>query len=211
MIKQYDSIIFDLDGTLWDPMESCLTSWNEVLDKLEFINEPITEDVMKNIFGMKYDLIADVLFPTLTDEQKKQVMSECILNGNEYLKANGGKLYEPLEDILEKLSKTHQLFIVSNCQSGYIESFLTYYKLDSYFKDFECPGNTGLSKAENIKLIIERNKLKSPIYIGDTEGDYQATKANQLPFYFAKYGFGEVENEDIIILESLSDLLNEEK
>ena len=40
---------------------------------------------------------------------------------------------------------------LSNCQSGYIETFLNYYSISKYFKDYECSENTGLNKCENIK------------------------------------------------------------
>lgn len=101
--------------------------------------------------------------------------------------------------MLESLSQKYKLFIVSNCQEGYIEAFYNYHQLETYFIDYENPGRTGLSKGENIKLIIERNQLKSPVYIGDTLGDQQAAKAAGIPFVYANYGFGEVEEYDYII------------
>ena len=87
---------------------------------------------------------------------------------------------------------------------------LDYYGLHNYFKDIECPGNTGFDKAENIRLIIERNELKAPIYVGDTVGDFKSAKANGLPFFFANYGFGEVKNPDVV-LSQLSDLVGDYK
>jgi phosphoglycolate phosphatase len=84
------------------------------------------------------------------------------------------------------------LFIVSNCQCGYIETFLGYHKLGKYFKDYECAGNTGLSKGGNIKKIIERYDLKASVYVGDTQGDCDAAAAAEIPFIFAGYGFGKV-------------------
>lgn len=207
MIQSYDSIIFDLDGTLWDPSETCVNSWNEVLATLEFVREPITKEALQRVFGMKVDLIPDVLFKDLTKEQKDEIMTKCIQHENVYIKKHGAVLYEDLRFILGELKKTHRLFIVSNCQAGYIESFLDYYGLESYFEDIECPGNTGLDKSENIKLIMERNHLISPIYVGDTVGDYEAAKANDLPFFFASYGFGSVEEPDEI-LSSLKDLVS---
>ena len=69
-----------------------------------------------------------------------------------------------------------------------------------------CPGRTGLTKGENIKLVIKRNNLKNPIYVGDTQGDANAAKFAGVPFIFAEYGFGEVEeyNESI---KSFNELL----
>lgn len=205
-LEKYDSIIFDLDGTLWDSTETCLNSWNEVIGKKDYEQPLITEQQLKGIFGMKFDKIADVLFPSLDSGQKRELLQECMAYGNEYIKLNGGQLYDRLEEVLKSLSKTHRLFIVSNCQGGYIESFLEFYGLDEYFEDFECPGNTGLEKSENIRLVVERNQLQSPIYVGDTVGDQLAAQANGIPFLFANYGFGDVQEAEMV-LQALSDLL----
>lgn len=101
-----------------------------------------------------------------------------------------------VEDVLKKLSEKYKLYIVSNCQDGYIESFYEFHKLEKYFLDYENPGRTGLSKGENIKLIIQRNNLSEPIYVGDTEGDCKAAKYAGVPFVYAKYGFGQVNDYD---------------
>jgi len=114
-----------------------------------------------------------------------------------------------LEATLKILGNKYNLFIVSNCQAGYIEAFYEYHGLGGYFKDFECSGNTGKSKTENVKMVIERNNLDKPIYIGDTLGDYTAAEGNRIPFIFAQYGFGAVPNAQFTInkIEDLKDLL----
>lgn len=60
---------------------------------------------------------------------------------------------------------------MSNCQSGYIEAFLEYYKINDYIEDIECFGNNDLPKWDNIALIIKRNNLKNPVYVGDIDND----------------------------------------
>ena len=72
--------------------------------------------------------------------------------------------------------------------------------------DYENPGRTGLSKGENINLIIERNNLDSPVYVGDTAGDFTAAKYAGIPFIYAKYGFGQVTEYDDVI-EKFEELL----
>ncbi len=72
--------------------------------------------------------------------------------------------------------------------------------------DFENPGRTGLSKGENIKMLIERTNLSNPIYVGDTEGDYNAAQNAGIPFVYAKYGFGQVSEYDEVI-KTFDDLL----
>ncbi len=90
-----------------------------------------------------------------------------------------------------ELAKARPLFIVSNCQSGYIETFLQRSGLSSIFKDSECWGNTGLSKSENLRRIIERNDLRRPVFVGDTDSDARAANDCGIPFVFVTYGFGE--------------------
>lgn len=57
---------------------------------------------------------------------------------------------------------------------------------------------TGLNKDENIKLIVKRNNLKNPVYVGDTQGDFLACKNANVPFIFAAYGFGSVEAQNCV-------------
>ena len=87
------------------------------------------------------------------------------------------------------------VFIVSNCQSGYIELVMEKTGITEYVKDFECFGDTGKNKDENIKLIVERNNLKKPVYVGDTQGDYEACTKAGVPFIWAAYGFGRPDDD----------------
>lgn len=58
----------------------------------------------------------------------------------------GGLLYPHIEAGLRRLLVRYPLFIVSNCQAGYIEAFLEWSGLAECFRDFGCSGNTRLSK-----------------------------------------------------------------
>ena len=194
-----DGLIFDLDGTLWDSTKEVAESWSKILSNYNFDKKEITVEELKPCMGKLLDEIAEMLFPNLDKETQIKVIHECANYENEYIGEHGAKLYDNLENTLKILNKNYKLFIVSNCQDGYIECFFKAHKLDKYFLDYECPGRTGLTKGENIKLIIERNNLKNPIYIGDTEGDMKAAKIADIPFVYAKYGFGSVLNYDYSI------------
>lgn len=134
-------------------------------------------------------------------------MAECVKEEELYIRKHGGNLYPKLEETLNELSQNYKLFIVSNCQEGYIEAFLEYHKMSKYFLDTENAGKTKKSKGENIKLIIERNNLDKAIYVGDTQGDYEATMLAGIPFIHAKYGFGQIKEKTHFINE-LSQLPN---
>lgn len=198
-------IIFDMDGTLWDSAEGVAKSWMEVLAE-EYPELPeITEGDIQAVMGKTMDVIARLLFPTLTEEKQMEVLDKCCIRENDYLAEHGGVLYPELENTLAKLQKDYNLYIVSNCQSGYIEAFLQHYDFEKYFEDIECYGNNEFSKGENIKLIVERNNLDKAVYVGDIQGDYEATMEAGLPFIHAAYGFGTI-SADVPAIQKFSDL-----
>lgn len=201
-----DSIIFDLDGTLWSSMEGICAVWKEILSNYPNIEKIVTPADMEECMGLQTGEIGGKLFPDLDGNFQMKLMKECNDAELVYLGDHGGKLFPKLEETLEKLSEKHKLFIVSNCQDGYIQCFLKAHKLHKYFIDFECSGVTGLSKGENNKIIMERNNLKSPIYIGDTIGDADSAKVAGIPFVYARYGFGNVKEYDYVI-DSFEEIL----
>jgi phosphoglycolate phosphatase len=201
-----DSIIFDLDGTLWDSTDAVLKAWNETLKDRKEIRQPVTREMLQSIMGLQVKEIGVKLFPYMNEEQQKEIMELCLEKEKELLLIEGGVLYPNLELLLETLSKKYSLFIVSNCECGYIETFLQHHKLGKYFKDIECAGNTGLVKGKNIKEIMDRNNIKQAVYVGDTQGDCDAAKLANIPFVFASYGFGKVTSYDFIIKE-IGDIL----
>lgn len=205
----YDSIIFDLDGTLWDSTEEVAMAFREVVEKkYPEITDEITADILKGLFGQLLDVIAVKLFKSVPEDKAIEVMKECTDYEVEYLVEHNGKLYQGIEKTLEELNKKYKLFIVSNCQEGYIQCFFKANPhLEKYFIDYEYPGRSGKAKAENIKLVVERNNLKNPLYVGDTAGDAKASKEAGLPFVFARYGFGDVKEYDDVI-DSPTDLIS---
>ncbi|MBU3195934.1 HAD family hydrolase [Clostridium algidicarnis] len=194
-----DSIIFDLDGTLWDSTAEVVRSFNKTLSKYSEVKEKLTIDDIKGIMGFTIEDISLNFFPYLNKEKGLEIIKKCCEEECGYLENRGGILYPRVEENLKKLATTHKLFIVSNCQCGYIEAFFKAHGLSKYFIDYENPGRTGLLKGENINLIIDRNNLKSPIYVGDTKGDLKASRFASIPFIYARYGFGEVTGYDYVI------------
>ena len=134
-------ILFDVDGTLWDSAAQVAESWNEVLARYPRLGVRITAQDMYDNMGKTMMDIGKTLFPGLSQEECRKVMEECMTYENHYLLSHPGVLYPETREIMACLSRQYGLYIVSNCQSGYIELFLKKTDLGSFITDFECAGN----------------------------------------------------------------------
>ena len=186
-------LIFDMDGTLWDSSENVAASWTEKMHELGYDRPDITREDIMNVMGLTMDRIADKIFGDLPKDERMELLDTCCQHENEYLRKNGGVLYPDLEKTLLRLKEKYRLYIVSNCQKGYIEAFLDYFGFWKYFDDIECYGNNLKEKGDNIALLAKRNSLERAFYIGDIQGDYDATMKAGLEFIHAAYGFGKIE------------------
>ena len=102
--------------------------------------------------------------------------------------------------------ENHRLFIVSNSQRGYPELCIRKLGLGSCITACLCFGDTGTSKGKTIRALMQRHNIRSCAYIGDTQGDYEATLEAGIPFIWASYGFGVPEGYGARI-DRISDLL----
>lgn len=216
-----------------------------------------SEDLRRE-FGKPLETIAEDLLPGLPEEEKGILLNQWFDAEESAIDRNPPEPYEGLEHTLQALTgiipessaepddgsyrakASHQLppgipcFIVSNCQSGYIEQFLRLTGLGCYITAHLCPGDTDRLKAYNIWRIASDYHLQNALYVGDIQADFDATKEadrllreesrqkrssgcrNSLQtdfthsdpsirFLWASYGFGKAENPDGI-LRAISDL-----
>ena len=187
-----DSIIFDVDGTLWDSTEKVAIAWRKVLQSRNVPADHITAARLKKEFGKTMVAIARSVLPDLPDDFALRIVEDCCTYEIEYLLADSPEPFPGVADTFKALSEKLPLFIVSNSQAGYIEAFLKITGLGDYVTDILSFGDTGNEKDSNIREIVEKNHLKSPVYVGDTLGDLQASEAAGVPFIFCEYGFGDI-------------------
>jgi phosphoglycolate phosphatase len=186
----HDGIIFDLDGTLWDSTSACADAWNFVLRELDVSDRVFTSKDIEKVMGMTLEQIFSVSFPEKDEETRKKLAKECFEKEIEVISKTGVAVYPGVKVGLRSLAEHFPLFIVSNCSPSYLRTFFEVTGLQTHFKDSECHGATKLPKSENIKLVVQRNQLKSAAYIGDTASDEQAANLAGVSFYHAAYGFG---------------------
>ncbi len=187
----YDSVIFDLDGTLWNSTKQIHLAWQRIFDK-HGLPKTSYEEIM-SVMGLSDIILIQTLFPHLNDEEALELFNECTVSEFEYLREVNGVPYEGIFELLETLSKKLPLCIVSNCDSGYIEIYMETMGTRKFITDFLSFGDTGRPKSENIKTVVERNGFKNPVYVGDTQWDMDSATSAGVPFIYATYGFGDFE------------------
>lgn len=192
--RQFDSLIFDMDGTLWDAVDSYAEVWNKTLRQCD-IASTIDRATLLRYMGLTIETITDEILPSL-GSKFTEFMTVLEHNEREMMPVLGGKLYPGVMDNIPSLTQRYRLFMVSNCGARGLHNFLHYTGLTPWISDTLTNGEAGRPKAENISLIIERNGLKSPLYIGDTDGDCSAAHAAGIPFMHVTYGFGHTDNAD---------------
>lgn len=194
-------VLFDLDGTLWDSVDRITPAWNRVL---RTYGVEVTAPRLRAFMGKTAEEFAAALLPEESPERGLEAVDACCREELIDLAAYGGVLYPRVRESLEALGPRWKRYIVSNCQAGYIETFLDAHGFRDLFDGF-LDHTTGLSKGGNIRLLCEREGLDRAVYVGDTRGDELSAREAGIPFFHAAYGFGEAEAPDRV-LQALRDL-----
>lgn len=190
-----ESLIFDIDGTLWDSRELVAQGYNIQLRQEGLEHLCVTAEDFLPLFGKVMTEIADVIFATVPPEERYALMERCMDTENRYLHEHSCPIgYPGVRETMEKLSQKYRLFIVSNSQQGYPELCMEKLGLTPYICGHLCFGDTGTEKGETIRRLMEKHGITSAAYIGDTQGDLDAARQAGIPFIFAAYGFGNPEH-----------------
>lgn len=200
-----DSLIFDLDGTLWDTNDTCARAWNHVVAQHGLRFRTITGDDVRRVAGKPHDQCMRETFVGFSEAELELVGRDTMVEDDLWIDREGGVLFDGVREGLRALGERYPLFIVSNCQSGYIEIFVKHSGLAELIRDIECWGNTGQPKSENLRRVIERNRLRQPWFVGDTPGDLKAARDCKVPFVHAGYGFAACDEAELR-LTTFSDL-----
>ena len=201
------NLIFDIDGTLWDSTGLVARGYNlQIAD--EGLQMPeVTPAVLKTLFGKTMTEIADRLFDFVPVPERYALMERCMVREHEVLEADPCHIAFPgVVETLEKLAEDYDLYIVSNSQKGYPQLTMEKLGVTHLFKGHLCFGDTGTSKGRTILRLMGEHGMESAVYIGDTQGDYEATLEAKVPFVFCAYGFGAPQGWTARI-EKIEDLL----
>lgn len=191
MENKVDSVLFDLDGTLWDAVPVIFRVIQDLFR--DYSSVPAADTTLDDVYdymGLQTWDIMKLCFPGAEDVVVQQIMDDYCSRLHPYLKRGGAVLYDGVEETLRTLSGQYRLFLVSNCDAEYLEGFWELFHLKSYFSGWICAGGTGRPKDENIRIVQKQYGLQHPVYVGDTNKDREAAEKTGIPFIYAAYGFG---------------------
>ena len=186
-----ESLIFDIDGTLWDSRALVAEGYNIQLRAEGYDHLCVTAEDLKPLFGKVMTEIADAILEEVPAAERYALMERCMETENRYLAENECRIgYAGVKETLEELVKSYRLFIVSNAQCGYPELCMEKLGIGHLIEGHLCFGDTGTEKGQTILELMRRHNIQSAAYIGDTQGDFEATVVADIPFIWAAYGFG---------------------
>ena len=195
-MQKPDSLIFDMDGTLWDAVDTYTESWNVVFKKLN-INRTMEREQLLERIGWDGNKVMLAVLPEFDEDKRKEIYNDVNAVRRQLLPQNGGLLYDGVLDGIKQLASKYQLFILSNCGKGIIRLFIDWADIDDYISDEIAYGVNSMPKHHNIKLLVDTHQLKNPVYIGDTAGDSEQSRHAGIPFVFVSYGFGTTDDYDL--------------
>ena len=158
MIQKPDSLIFDMDGTLWDATDSYMACWNIAL-KHKNIDRVMDRVTLDSMMGWEQKRVFSTLFPEKSSKEQEELMNFIASVQDEQLPILGGRLYEGVYEGLMQLSKKYKLFIVSNCPEFTIKQMMKWANIEEFITDEFAHGVNYMPKSHNIKLLVEKHSL----------------------------------------------------
>ena len=198
---QYDTLIFDLDGTLVDPVVGIVRCMNYALTSMDF--PPRNEKEITPYIGPPLQLALRGLSGTDDDQCVEQLIVAYRERYGEfgYLE---NTVYEGIHTMLGEL-KSHNLRL-GVCTSKYHKyaiKILKEFNLFEYF-DFVSGSDYHVAKSEQLAELLSKNTItKNAVMIGDRNVDLTAAHANDLRGIGLLWGYGsraelEAEKPDFI-------------
>ena len=206
LLQKPDSLIFDMDGTLWDNVNTYVLAWNGALEELGH-SVQVTRESLMGLMGKEAREILKVLIPNVPAEKQDLLFDEVIVQYQQLVPTMQPVIYPGVMEGLQKLHSKYKLLLLSNCEEGGLVNLMNHTKTTHLFLDYMEHGQNNMPKSHNLKLLKERNILQHPVYIGDTDGDSSETRLAGFPFVFMTYGFGSTDDFDIQF-DTFSELTN---
>ncbi|POZ54680.1 Phosphoglycolate phosphatase [Lysinibacillus sphaericus] len=201
------SLIFDMDGTLFQTDKILELSLDDTFTYLRSLNEwdtvtPI--DKYREIMGVPLPKVWETLLPNHSNEIREQTDAYFLERLIENIRSGKGALYPNVKEVFNYLKEVNcSIYIASNGLTEYLEAIVNYYKLDNWvIETFSIQQIETLDKGDLIKTIIKKYNIKKAAVVGDRLSDINAAKDNDLIAIGCNFDFAKKEElalADLII------------
>lgn len=195
-MSRYNNLLFDLDGTLTDPLEGITKSAQYALRHFgifvednttltPFIGPPLVDSFME--------------FYNFSPEQAKEA---CVIYRN-YFRETGIFQNIPFPGIHEFLQSLKDagktLFVASSKPEEFVQRILVHFDMDKYFHFMggsDIDGGVRHNKAAVIRYVLDENNItdiSSAVMIGDRMHDVQGARECDLDCIAVLYGYGSLD------------------
>lgn len=209
---KYNTVIFDLDGTLLDTLQDLTDAVNYALTKMNYTNRTIDE--VRSFVGNGIRVLMERSVPDGTDEKDYEEAFNYFVD---YYKTHCMDNTRPYEGIVEMLEKVRALgyktAIVSNKGQFAVDELYNLYFKDTV--DTAVGNSKGLRTKPNPDEVLKaleilQSEAKDCIYVGDSEVDMKTAENTALPCISVAWGFRTIkfleEHNAKIIIEKPSDI-----
>ncbi|GGF14761.1 MTA/SAH nucleosidase [Halobacillus andaensis] len=203
------ALIFDMDGTLFQTDEILELSLTDTFDHLRSLNQwdtvpPI--ETYREIMGVPLPKVWETLLPNHSYEIREQMNAYFLERLIENISSGKGALYPHVEEVFSYLKENkYSIYIASNGLTEYLQAIVRYYQLDQWVTEtFSIQQIQTLDKADLVRTIIEKYRIKNAAVVGDRLSDINAAKENGLVAIGCNFDFAredELSQADIVIEE----------
>lgn len=202
------SILFDMDGTLFQTESVALPAFHHAFDMLFekglYQGERPSDERMLKQLGKTLDELWRTLLPG-TDFEVHQLADEWMFQHEyESIISKKGSLFPGAEEVIQMLNqKGYLLFITSNGREDYVQAILDSFQLTPYFTDLYTAGRFKTkSKVDLVRMLLQTYPTEQGVMVGDRRSDVEAGKENGLKVIGCKFGFAdpdELDHADYVI------------
>lgn len=215
------SLIFDMDGTLFQTNKILELSLEDTFNQLRLQNKwndatPI--DHYREIMGVPLPKVWASLLPNHSEEVREEANTYFLYRLINNIKTGQGALYPHVEEVFRYLKENqYAIYIASNGLTEYLNAIVDYYELDEWVTEtFSIQEIKTLDKADLVQHIMKKYEISQGIVVGDRLSDFRAAKENGLKAIGCRFDFAREEElaeadrviEDLMELQSIGEQMN---
>lgn len=205
------SIIFDMDGTLFQTDKILELSLDDAFNHLRLLNKWDTAtptDKYREIMGVPLPKVWEALLPNHSNEVREQTDAYFLKSLVENIRSGKGALYPNVKEVFSFLKENNcSIYIASNGLTEYLNAIVSYYNLDNWVTEtFSIQQIESLNKSDLVQSIIEKYGITNAAVVGDRLSDINAAKDNGLVAIGCNFDFAqedELSQADIVIEDLL--------